>query len=128
MLIDTFKDCIEDMESGVYDFTKNGKCSNCGECCSALLPLSEAETKRIKAYVKKHNIKPHKHNRLIAAANTIDIICPFMDSSKEHKCDIYKVRPDICKHFICNVPPSKVEADKALFWKTRKAVYMWDLI
>lgn len=115
------------MENGIYDFTENGQCSCCGECCSSLLPLSSAELKRIKAYVKKHNIKPHKHNRLVADQRTVDLTCPFLDTSKKHKCDIYPVRPEICQHFICNVPPSKVEADKMKFWKDRKPFYMWQL-
>ena len=36
----------------VKDFSINGKCSMCGECCGAILPVSEKEIKRIKKYVK----------------------------------------------------------------------------
>ena len=35
----------------VKDFSINGKCSMCGECCGAILPVSEKEIKRIKKYV-----------------------------------------------------------------------------
>ena len=31
----------------VKDFSINGKCSMCGECCGAILPVSEKEIKRI---------------------------------------------------------------------------------
>lgn len=41
----------------VKDFSINGKCSMCGECCGAILPVSEKEIKRIKKYVVEHNIK-----------------------------------------------------------------------
>lgn len=34
-MIGTLQQAYEDMEHGVYDFTKNGKCSDCGQCCSA---------------------------------------------------------------------------------------------
>ena len=37
----------------VTDHTCNGKCSNCGQCCSDLLPLSEREVRDIKAYMKE---------------------------------------------------------------------------
>lgn len=83
------------------DFTKNGKCSNCGECCSANLPMSNKELKQIKQYVKKHNIKPHTLKIVGVSDNCIEFTCPFRNES-ENKCDIYKVRPWICQRFICN--------------------------
>lgn len=46
-------DTLNEMESGVYNFCQNGKCIGCGECCSALLPVSEKEIRIIKKYVKK---------------------------------------------------------------------------
>ena len=33
----------------VKNFTVNDKCSNCGQCCSNLLPMSEKEVKNIKS-------------------------------------------------------------------------------
>lgn len=57
-MIGTIEQMIKDMEHGVYDFTKDGKCSSCGSCCSRYLPISEKELKTIKRYVKKHHIKP----------------------------------------------------------------------
>ena len=46
-MIGTIQKMIKDMEHGVYDFTKDGKCSRCGACCSDLLPISESEYSRI---------------------------------------------------------------------------------
>lgn len=37
-MIGTLQQAYEDMESGVYDFTKDGKCSGCGQCCMNYLP------------------------------------------------------------------------------------------
>lgn len=117
---------IDSMESGVYNFCKDGKCIGCGECCSALLPISEKELRVIKRYVKKKKLKPHRH--MAVASVALDMTCPFLDSTKSsEKCDIYSVRPKICREFICCQPPSKVKANKELFWSTRKAYYMWDL-
>ena len=45
------------MEYTIQDFTKDGKCSSCGQCCSNLLPLSNNEIRKIKEYIKKHGIK-----------------------------------------------------------------------
>lgn len=92
----------------VLDFTVDGKCSNCGACCSNLLPLSRDEIKTIRQYVKKHHIK--KAASGIPFNANISMICPFMDASKEHKCRIYHIRPKICRFFYCNKKPSADEA------------------
>lgn len=81
----------------VNNFTDNGKCSNCGQCCSNMLPMSQTEVKRIKEYIKKHNIKEQRHNAL----SGVDMTCPFRDETNK-KCLIYKVRPQICRQFMCN--------------------------
>lgn len=80
----------------ITDFTKDGKCSECGSCCSDCLPISKKEIKKIKRYIKKHNIKEQRH----VFAN-IDMTCPFRNE-KERKCEIYPVRPMICRQFMCN--------------------------
>lgn len=54
----------------------DGSCSGCGECCSDFLPLSSDEVKRIKAYVKKHGLKPH-HNAVALMTGAYDVTCPF---------------------------------------------------
>ena len=56
----------------------------------------------IHKYIKKHNIKEHKHI-LPFAEPTLDLTCPFLNDSKPNeKCDIYEVRPRICRDFICD--------------------------
>ncbi|WP_295236926.1 YkgJ family cysteine cluster protein [Veillonella sp.] len=83
-------------EKSVTDFTVNGKCSGCGECCADLLPLTNKDVKRIRQYVKRHKIKAR------AAQADIDMICPFLNMS--NKCMVYPVRPLICKLFKCDKP------------------------
>ena len=73
-------------ELETMDFTVNGKCSNCGECCSTLLPVSDDEIKQIRQYIRKHHIKLKHNVKAPMAARTIDLTCPFLDVSKEHKC------------------------------------------
>lgn len=106
MKIGDFKDLEEVRnhvkENGPYDNTKGGKCSQCGECCSNLLPMSRIEVETIREYIRKNDIKEYK--TLFPFANpTLDLTCPFLDRNKEtEKCRIYEVRPLICKAFVCN--------------------------
>ena len=103
----------------VKDFTCNGKCSNCGECCSNLLPLSRKEVKRIKAYIKKHHIKEQRHNGMVG----VDMTCPFRDNANK-KCLIYEIRPDICRAFMCNHSHEDIMKAKINFHTIRQPVFM----
>lgn len=87
--MDNLKSAIDKMNSGVYDFTDNGKCTQCGACCSNYLPMTQKEIATIHRFVKKHDIKEFKH--LFPVSNdTFDMTCPFMDDSKQkEKCRIY---------------------------------------
>ena len=93
---------MEDFEKGTFDFTKDGKCCCCGECCSNFLPMTSAEIKVVKRYVKDHDVKEKKHLFPINTPVVLDFTCPFLDSSKKLKCTIYEVRPSVCKEFSCN--------------------------
>lgn len=98
---------LEDMRNGTYDMTDNGVCTQCGACCSNLLPLTDKEIKRIREYIKKRQIEECKH--MIPVSNVvIDMTCPFMDDSKQkEKCRIYPVRPEICRQYICSPEKKK---------------------
>ena len=100
--MDNLKSVVDKMNSGVFDFTDNGQCTQCGACCSNYLPMTQKEIATIHRFVKKHDIKEFKH--LFPVSNdTFDMTCPFMDDSKQkEKCRIYSVRPEICKQFICS--------------------------
>ena len=112
-MIGTLEQCLRDMKNGVYDHTVDGKCSQCGACCSDFLPVSEQEISKIHAYVRKHGIKIHK-NAPPTAKPVEDYTCPFRNEA-ERKCDIYEVRPAICRDFQCDKPRKQIETDKALY-------------
>ncbi len=112
-MIRTIQNMIDEMKSGVNDFTKNGKCISCGACCGNLLPLSSKDIKEIKRYVKKRHIKEQIH-RPPTAEKYIDFTCPFR-SDAERKCLIYDVRPAICRDFKCDKPHKEIEMSKELF-------------
>ena len=70
---------MADMNNGTYDLT----CNN------------------YRKYIKKHHINEHRHN-YPTATPTMDMTCPFLDDDKaKEKCEIYSVRPRICREFIC---------------------------
>lgn len=75
----------------------NGKCIKCGKCCGLFIPVTKKEVSNIKKYVEEHNIKPE--NRI--DGNNLELRCPFLDL-KNHKCNIYPVRPFVCRDFICS--------------------------
>lgn len=76
---------MSDMSNGVYDLTCNGECTQCGNCCSNILPMTEDEITTIHKHIKKHHIKEHRHN-YPTATPTMDMTCPFLndDKSKEN--------------------------------------------
>lgn len=112
----------EEMRAGVFDYTVEGRCSNCGSCCSNLLPLSNKEVKIIADYIKKHGVKEYKR-RFPTAKNFSDLSCPFRDDT-EKKCLIYPVRPAICREFQCDKPKNKIYADRNMFHKKYDVVMM----
>lgn len=104
-MIATIEQALEDMQHGVYDFTKDGKCVGCGNCCSNLLAITQGEIDRIRRYIKRNHIKEQKHTYPAPLANppVFDMTCPFLDDSKpKDKCVIYDVRPEICVCFNCH--------------------------
>lgn len=104
---------IRDTE--ITDFTVNGQCSNCGGCCSNMLPMTTKEISEIRRYVKRFGIEPQKH--FIPSRNPVyDMLCPFRDNIK-HCCTIYKVRPHICRAWNCGAAARGAEFDLTPFLK-----------
>ena len=107
----------------ITDFTKNGKCSGCGNCCSDLLPITDEELEVIRKYVKKHKIK----SQVPKVVNGVYLICPFRSTKG---CVIYEVRPQICRSFVCNKPiPTLEESKKLAFTRTngRTVSLKWEI-
>ena len=96
--ITTLDEFWTDVKHGVYNFTKDGKCVSCGNCCTAILPVTKEEIKAIKRYIKRKHTKPVKNSNV-----DLDLTCPFRNNT-EKKCNIYEVRPTICRDFKCDKP------------------------
>lgn len=128
-MVGTLNEVIKEMKSGVYNYTdKDGNCTRCGNCCSALLPLSTKEYKEIERYVRKHKIKPCDHSKGLPTTVKpgFDYVCPFRDSIKRI-CTIYdsKAKPLICESFKCDKPQKQIEIEQELIAKKRYVVNMW---
>lgn len=93
----------------VTNFTCNGKCSNCGQCCGDILHLSKQEIKRIDDYLKKHKVEPTPRCILFDYDNT----CPFRDKTNK-RCKIYDVRPEICRVYKCDKSPEVVARNREI--------------
>ena len=123
-MIGSLERMIDDMNAGVFDFTDNGKCTNCGQCCTALLPVTKAEVEVMHRYVRKHNVKPHQTSPLISAP-VIDFTCPFRNEMLK-KCDIYPARPKICRDFKCDKPKKGEQKDDAPYDSAVQVINMRD--
>lgn len=86
----------------ITNYTDNGKCSNCGQCCGDILHLSKSEIKLIDKYLKNHKIKATPKSVFATYDNT----CPFRDNEKKI-CKIYEVRPQICRVYKCDKTPQE---------------------
>lgn len=86
------------------DFTKDGKCTKCGNCCANIISVTPKEIKRISKYVKENNIKPIHHGDLKTENAIIDSMCPFLKYNEDNTktCIIYNERPEVCKKYICS--------------------------
>lgn len=125
-MVGTLAEAFKNMENGLYDYTKDGKCIGCGACCSTLLPVSGKEIKEIRRYIKKNHIQEHQHNYPVKNLG-LDLTCPFLnDSKRNNKCEIYPVRPEICRSFMCN-DPHGARQNKKLLHKKYEPVDMREL-
>ena len=101
------------MNKKVDNFECNGRCSRCGECCTPMLPLTLDEYHTIKNYIEEHDIKCEE----FVQPEGVYVRCPFYNI-KERKCNIYEVRPEVCKAFRCSFDKKKV-ADNIKYFDER---------
>lgn len=107
----------------IIDFTQNGKCSNCGNCCTNLIVMSDREVNRIKVYLRQHPVNEQFLKSKIDI-KSVDMTCPFRDHV-HGKCLIYSVRPEICKQFICNKDEYSLLLNRnKLASENRRSVFM----
>ena len=94
-----------------------GKCSGCGECCTDLLPLTDNELHALKRYAAEHHLKEHRQAPFYDP-NATDLTCPFRNQ-QTRKCEVYPVRPYICRSFICTKTLEEAHRDRDLIHASR---------
>lgn len=120
----TYKDIIKmTLEEGYLgvDNTCNGKCSKCGECCGAILPLDQEDVDKIENYVLENNI--HSISASLILQNKLQ--CPYYTGNKEKGCAIYLARPKVCKLYKCDKKGFTLE--EIMIMKNAIPIYMWKL-
>lgn len=103
------------------DFTCNGICSKCGECCGVILPLDQEDVDIIAKYVLKNKI--HSIAATLIMENKLQ--CPYYTGNKNKGCIIYEARPKICKYYKCDKKGASIEEINSM--KNVVPVYMWKL-
>lgn len=83
----------------ITNYTINGKCSNCGQCCSDILHLDAKEITQIDKYLKGRKLEQHNKGE-----NNLN--CPFRNDITR-TCEIYEARPLICQRFKCDISPEE---------------------
>lgn len=96
----------------------NGSCSGCGECCTDLLPLSESELLRLRDYARAHGLKEHRQAPFFDRG-AVDLTCPFRNEHTR-KCEVYEVRPKICREFICSKSKEQARRDRDDYHRTHR--------
>lgn len=84
--------------NGTTDYTVNGECSGCGECCTSFLPLLRDEVPKLMSLASR--FEPYMPT---GNAGDISLMCPFLWERGGGKiCRIYDDRPAICRAFKCD--------------------------
>lgn len=82
----------------ITNFGRNGNCSNCGQCCCDTICVTKGEVRKIAQYVLTHKVTLFPLVRF--PLTSVRVTCPFRNEVLK-KCEIYPVRPEICKTFAC---------------------------
>lgn len=98
----------------------DGSCSRCGNCCTNFLFMTDKELQAIKKYAKENKLSDNYDHLL---KDNVVMMCPF-NNQKEGKCDIYEVRPEICRTFKCNVQLEVLEQARNYYATRFKPVDM----
>lgn len=80
------------------NYCVDGKCINCGECCSLDVAISTNESRKLRKMLKERHIE--KYYKMLEEG-VLRNECPFRINSK---CDIYDSpsKPSICRIYICD--------------------------
>lgn len=84
----------------------NNQCSKCMECCTDFIPMTLEEIDRIKSYMSTHDVQ---RNFCTDSKGNYKVLCPFLS---EEGCQIYEVRPAVCRGFCCWKSSNNIKRNK----------------
>jgi len=91
---------------------QKGRCSQCGDCCTDFAFISDDEIHKIRKYLLSN---PHIKEQWGASVNKkIHMKCPF-NSQEDGSCLIYKIRPRVCRLFLCSQSKERITLNKESF-------------
>lgn len=90
------------MEPQTINFTNNGVCSSCGQCCGSLLPVTDEEMRVLKEYIDRNNIQPSLPEQSTFISLQCPLLQPASDIQPKARCKVYDVRPAVCRAFKCD--------------------------
>ncbi len=93
---------------------KNHQCSCCGNCCGEFIPITRKEIERIKEYMKSH--PEIKNNWPSSDDKNLYAFCPFLNK-ETNRCDVYPVRPFVCRDFKCDRSKETIKAKREAYAK-----------
>lgn len=118
----TFKELLTlTIEEGYrgQDFTCNGVCSKCGECCGTILPIDQQDLDKITKYVLENKI--HSNSTVLIMQSKLQ--CPYYTGNKTKGCAIYEARPKICRYYKCD--KKNITKEEIIAMKDAVACDMW---
>lgn len=104
------------MEPQTINFTNNGICSSCGQCCGSLLPVTDEEMRILKEYIDRRGIQPSLPEQDTFISLQCPLLQPASDVQPKARCKVYDVRPAICRAFKCDQRQDQTAA--LLLWET----------
>lgn len=119
-------------KKGVVDYNNPG-CSDCNDCCGALSYISNEEYTRLKKFFTKDKLGKKIYqsalNRVLTKTKELDalyLVCPLSNGLK--RCDIYPMRPAICRDFHCSKELNKVVDKTSYSGRTILCLFKKDLM
>lgn len=92
----------------IEDYEENGRCSNCGRCCTDFLCMTRDEARRIARYLMEH--PDTKAFQAVSEGGKLMASCPFRDPLAK-RCSVYPARPSICRTFRCGMGDEVAKAN-----------------
>ena len=101
---DEFSKKLASKHERVLMCDENGNCNGCNGCCSVFTPITLEEFKILKRKFGNKHQKQFVKNQNATNGEGVDAGCFFHINGK---CDIYSLRPVVCRAYHCDINLSR---------------------